>query len=305
MIKFILSLIIISMMIGCSSAPPVTVTSAPRLTDTIILQTTPTEPTQTHVPQLSTETRELPIATPSPEPTTVTPIPACVILKYGEYAQFEIINPSGLRILVDINDPDKLSNLVVDDDILLTTHTHWDHSNDEFQANFPGEQLFVQAGLIEAPNVIIQGIASAHNASDQLREEGGTNYIYVIETAGLRIAHLGDIGQTSFSEEQLTALGKIDIAITQFHNPYSGMNAENRKGIHLMEQLQPRLIIPTHTNLDTLKVALSQWDGYHTESSTQEICESDLSNDETKILMMGDAVDTYRKYVQLMLWEER
>ena len=121
----------------------------------------------------------------------------------------------------------------------------------------------------------------------------------------MRIAHLGDIGQKSFSEEQLRALGEIDIAITQINNPYSDMNAENRKGIRLMEQLQPRLIIPTHSNLDTIKLALLQWDGYYTESSSLKVCKSDLGEDVTKILLIGDTVETFRKYVNLKLWEDQ
>ena len=290
---------------GCSTAPDFTATIEPRLTNTSLVQTITVVPTQTHMPPLATETRGLSSATPSPNPVTATSVPICVNLLYGEYAQFEIIYPSGLRILVDINDPEKLSSPAVDRDILLTTHTHWDHFNEVFQVNFPGKQLFVQTGLLEAHDVLIQGIASSHNADDRLLSDGGTNYIYLIETAGLRIAHFGDIGQTAFSEEQMNELGEIDIAITQFHNPYSDMNAENRKGIQLMEQLQPRLIIPTHSNLDTLKLALLQWDGYYAKSPIQKVCESDLSKDETKILLMGESVDTFRKYVDLKLWKDQ
>ena len=305
MIKLTLFLIIFSLVMGCSSAPTLTATFEPILTDATVAQTTPTMSTQTLASQLVSETKEQPSATPSPEFATATPVPACVDLYYGEYAQFEIINPSGLRILVDINDPEKFSSPAVARDILLTTHTHWDHFNDEFQANFPGDQLFVQTGLLERPDVVIQGIASSHNEGDRLLPEGGTNYIYLIETGGLRIAHFGDIGQTRLSEEQLNMLGDIDIAITQIHNPYSDMNAENRKGIQLMEQLRPRLIIPTHSNLDTIKLAVMQWDGYYAESPTVQICESDLSDDGTKILLLGDAVEMMRKYVDLTPWKDQ
>ncbi len=131
----------------------------------------------------------------------------------------------------------------------------------------------MQTGVLEVPGAIIQGIASSHNIGDRLRPEGGTNYIFLIEIGSLRIAHFGDIGQNTLSEDQLTILGDVDIAITQINNPYSEMDAENRKGINLMEQVQPRLIIPTHSNLDTIKLALAKWDGYYAEASTVQICE--------------------------------
>jgi L-ascorbate metabolism protein UlaG (beta-lactamase superfamily) len=223
-------------------------------------------------------------------------------LIYGEYAQFEIIGLSGQRVLVDVHDPQKLSGPVGERDVLLTTHTHWDHWNEGFQAAFPGLQLFVQTGMLEAPGAIIQGIASAHNQGDPLKPEGGTNYIYLIEIGGLRIAHFGDIGQKALTEEQLIVLGRVDIAISQLYNPYSEMNAENAKGLNLVNQVQPRLLIPTHLNLDTVKLALVQWPGFYTPSPRVQICEADLSQDGTQILLMGEAVETMIKYVDLEAW---
>ena len=97
-------------------------------------------------------------------------------------------------------------------------------------------------------------------------------------------------------------LGDIDIAITQINNPYSDMNAENRKGIDLIAQMPPRLVIPTHLNLDTVKLAVSQWDGYFTESSSLMICEPDLTPTGTQFLLMGESVETISKYVDLVAW---
>ncbi len=102
-------------------------------------------------------------------------------------------------MLVDIYSPQLLSSPATAQDILLTTHTHPDHVNQEFIASFPGQQLMAQAGQLEQPGLIIQGIASAHNAGDSLKPEGGTNYIYLLETGGLRIAHFGDIGQAALT----------------------------------------------------------------------------------------------------------
>ena len=71
--------------------------------------------------------------------------------------------------------------------------------------------------------------------------------IYVFDLDGIRIAHLGDIGQDHLTIKQIEELGKIDIAFMQFSNPFSGMfNSE--KGFTLIEELKPQIIIPTHTN---------------------------------------------------------
>jgi hypothetical protein len=258
--------------------------------------------TETPVPPSPTITVLLPTEAATTVPPTETPKPICVTLNYGEYAQFEIISSSGQRVMVDVYDPEKLSRPVEASDVLLTTHTHWDHLNEDFLANFPGLQLFVEIGMLEAPGAIVQGIASAHNHGDAFKNEGGTNYVYLVEIGGLRIAHFGDIGQEKLTAEQLVVLGQVDIAITQLNNPYSDMNAENRKGINLMDQVQPRLIIPTHINLDAAKQAVAQWPGLYSETPSVVICEADLSEYGTQILFMGETAETMVKYMDLIEW---
>lgn len=296
--RMLFGMIICCIVGACSPAQVGTSTYLPP-THTVIVPSPTAKPTQTLV---------VPSLTPLPQTATatagrpsVTPLPECVSLIYGEYAQFEIIDPLGQRVLVDIYDPAKLSNPVSDRDILLTTHTHWDHFNEEFQAAFQGQQLFVSAGFLDNPGVKIQGLLSAHNAGDRFRQEGGSNTIYLIEIGGLRIAHFGDIGQNVLTDEQLEILGEVDIAITQLNNHFSEMSATNRKGLNLMDQLMPRLVIPTHLNLDTTKLAIAQWSGFFVDSSSIEICLADLG-EPTQFLLVGDAAETMINYVELEEW---
>jgi L-ascorbate metabolism protein UlaG (beta-lactamase superfamily) len=288
---------------GCTVANVSTPSAVPVPTDAGVFTLT-TQPTETIIPLSPTVNAQPLTETVTSLPPTETPLPACVTLIYEEFAQFEIIGPNGQRIMIDINDPAKLSHPVSASDILLTTHTHWDHLNEDFQAAFPGLQLFVQTGRLEAPGVMIQGIASAHNQGDLFKPKGGSNYIYVIEIGGLRIVHFGDIGQNALTDEQLNAIGQVDIAITQLNNPYSEMNAENAKGIHLMEQVEPRLIIPTHINLDTAKLAVAQWPGWYSEVPSLQICQSDL-REGPEILFLGEAASTMSKYINLQVWSNQ
>ena len=211
----------------------------------------------------------------------------------------EIISPQGVRVLVDVHSPELLSSPATGQDILLTTHTHPDHVSQDFLASFPGQQLMAQAGKIELPGLTISGIASAHNVGDSFKPQGGTNYIYLLETGGLRIAHFGDIGQDALTPEQLSTLGQVDIAITQFANPYSDMDAANLKGFRLMEQLKPHLIIPTHINLDTAKIAAGQWQGLYTDQPAVLLCREGLSN-QTQILFMGQTAAKFAPRINLL-----
>jgi L-ascorbate metabolism protein UlaG (beta-lactamase superfamily) len=199
--------------------------------------------------------------------------------------QFEAVSPEGIRVLMDIANPSLLSSPPTAKDLLVTTHSHPDHYLSSFTDSFPGQQLKIKTGVIQTDGVKVTGIASAHSASGDFLAEGGTNYIYLIEMGGLRIVHFGDIGQDIMTDEQLTELGEVDIAITQFSNGFSAMNIENRKGFNLMDQVKPKLIIPTHIDEATAKYAAAKWESFYI-SGPLKIGKADLKSGKTKFLFM-------------------
>ena len=142
-------------------------------------------------------------------------------LYYSDPAQVELISPKGSRVLIDVCSPERLSSPPTGKDVLLTTHNHGDHRRLDFVKSFPGKQLDMKAGEIKLKDATICSIASAHNEGDEFKKEGGSNYIFIIDMAGFRIAHFGDIGQEALTPEQLKALGKVDI------KQFSGVVAEN------------------------------------------------------------------------------
>ena len=208
-------------------------------------------------------------------------------LYYSDPAQVELISAKGTRVFIDVITPEALSSPPTRKDVLLTTHNHGDHRRLDFVKSFPGQQLDVKIGEIKLKDVMIRGIASAHNEGHEFQSEGGTNYIFIVDMGGLRIAHFGDIGQEALTPEQLTVLGKVDIAITQLSNFYSGMNAANKKGFNLMDQVKPKLIIPTHIfESICIKMAADKWTGYKSSKKFISISPENLS-DKTSIIFMG------------------
>lgn len=228
-----------------------------------------------------------------------------VTIYYEENAQFELIGPDSQRVLIDVYDPNLLSAPASESDILLTTHGHPDHIHPAFIADFPGEQLFIRSGELNAGDISIVGITSAHTAygSEAYPDEGGTNYIYVIEIGGMRIAHLGDIGQEELTAEQLEALGEIDIALTQFVNSFSQMDMTNRKGFNLMEQLKPKLIIPTHGNgnMDAIGYAGELWQAYAYPAREITIRQSDFGEG-TQFVIVGAGANSMQTIFDLPFW---
>jgi L-ascorbate metabolism protein UlaG (beta-lactamase superfamily) len=241
-----------------------------------------------------------PAKTAEPSPT---PKPAGVILTYEDNAQFELVTPTGRHIYIDVVNPALFTQQPTANDILLTTHLHTDHYYRDFAEAFPGQQLIETTGKIELPDVTITSIAAGHNSSDPLLEKNGTDYIYLIEIGGLRIAHFGDIGQDALTADQLSALGKVDVAITQFDNSFSTMNATNMKGFNLMDQLQPHLVIPTaHVTIPTMKIAFERWTGYYSEDRTVTITPDNLPTG-TGILALGNMAAAYNSLYSLKAWK--
>lgn len=222
-----------------------------------------------------------------------------VAVYYEGNAQVELISPQGTRVLIDVYDPSLLSSPATEKDILLTTHGHSDHVS-SLTNNFPGPSLIIKAGDLKVADVTIKGIPSAHNQSDPFLPEKGTDYIFIIDIGGLRFAHFGDIGQLELTPDQLTTLGKVDVAITQFANSYSDMDIDNLKGFNLMDQLKPKMIIPAHEDIDTMKYAAKLWKTYYAENPLK-IGKADLEGG-TKMVLVGEKKRLMSKIVKAAPW---
>ena len=243
------------------------------------------------------------IVTATPTPTS-TPEPG-VTLYYEGNAQFELISSAGTRVLIDVYDPDLLSSPATAADVVLTTHRHGDHFNSAFLSSFPGQQIMFREDELDLPDVTIKSIASAHSPNEIPVPEGGSNYIFIIDMGGLRFAHLGDIGQEELSQEQLGALGKVDVVMTQLGG---GCSQSEDHNFNVVEQANPRLIIPTHTAVTALERAFEMWESYYANPwvSASDIERVTISSanlsDETKFLILGEWAYTCRDY-DLPQWQ--
>lgn len=222
-----------------------------------------------------------------------------VTIYYEGNAQVELVSPQGTRVLIDVYDPSLLSAPATDKDVLLTTHGHSDHVSPG-TTSFTGPSLYIKAGDIQVADVTIKGIPSSHFEDNTYLPEKGSNYIFIIDMAGMRIAHFGDIGQEALTPEQLTALGTVDIAITQLANNFSVMDIVNLKGFNLMEQIKPKMIVPAHDDIETAKYAASLWKTYFKENPLQ-ISAADLKGP-TKLVFVGEKKRLLSKIAKATPW---
>jgi L-ascorbate metabolism protein UlaG (beta-lactamase superfamily) len=159
---------------------------------------------------------------------------------------FIIISSKGTTIVADPTSMPGPEELNLQPDVVINTHTHQDHVDSKFTDRLNCKKSAATLEDFKINDVHIYSVASTHRG-DRINHDNPNNFIYVFEVDGLRIAHMGDIGQEHLTIKQLEALSKIDIAFMQFSNPFSGMLSPD-KGITLIEELKPQIIIPTHSN---------------------------------------------------------
>jgi hypothetical protein len=242
---------------------------------------------------------DLPTSTDAPEGQEIT------LYYVGKSAQVELTSPQGIRVLIDVAYPSLLTSPATSEDILLTSHRHLDHYYPSFSDSFPGQQLNVEAGEIIAGDVTIHSIVARHAVSNFGAASECDNAIFIVDMGGLRIVHLGDFGEGQFTEEQLSALGEVDVAISLLGNArmFRQILAEQTM-FTLMAQLNPALIIPTdHSDQQSIDYAAQQWHGFYSSSKLVTIERADLPG-ETGFLVLGPLALSYHNLFNLLSWED-
>ena len=144
---------------------------------------------------------------------------------------------------------------VLEADILLITHSHYDHNNVKAVKGSPF--LISGPGEYEIKGVSIQGISSFHD--NVQGKERGENTIYTLESEGIKICHLGDLGQKELTDEQLEKIGAIDILMIPVGGVYTISAKEATK---IISQIEPKIVIPMHYHIPKLKIKLEGLDKF-------------------------------------------
>lgn len=176
------------------------------------------------------------------------------ITYYGQ-ACFRLKTRS-VGVVIDPFDPDFIGLKLpkIDGDIVCVTHNHKDHDNASAVKSESGAVPFVISGPgeYEKSAVNVVGVASYHD--DAGGKERGSNTMYAVGADGITVAHLGDLGQSRLSDEQLSLLGDVDVLLVPVGGVYT-ITAKQAVGI--IGQIEPKIIIPMHFKLPGSKVDLA------------------------------------------------
>jgi L-ascorbate metabolism protein UlaG (beta-lactamase superfamily) len=137
-------------------------------------------------------------------------------------------------------------------DVVTVSHDHDDHNNVAAIGGAGGENkpfLITDPGEYERRGIFVYGIPSFHDG--QGGSERGKNIIYRIEFEGISIAHLGDLGH-ALEPEQREKLEGVDIVMVPVGGTYT---IDGKEAAALVNDLEPRIIIPMHYDIPGLKLS--------------------------------------------------
>ncbi len=167
----------------------------------------------------------------------------------------------------------------IEADVFLVTHNHADHNyvrkasigtTSFLGIDYRGNVVTIDKVLDRKPNqekptitdystsaeysnhaVRLRSIASFHD--DQSGGLRGNNAMFLIEADGVRILHCGDLGQTALTDDQLKKIGTVDVLLIPVGGVYT---IEGEQAVSIVEQINPRYVVPIHYKTPQLKTAL-------------------------------------------------
>ena len=163
-----------------------------------------------------------------------------MLIRHIGHAEFLIETESGVRIVTDPYDASCGYPLRrTEADIALISHHHHDHDAVE---NLIGEPRIIDTAGIYTPEPDVRVTALKGYHDDAEGSKRGETLLFLIETEGLRVVHLGDLGCLP-DEVQLATLKHPDVLMIPVGGFYT-IDAEQAK--QTAELLAACMILPMH-----------------------------------------------------------
>ncbi len=193
-------------------------------------------------------------------------------IKYLAHACFLITSNKGIRIITDPYTTGKgtaLSYAEVQEpaDIVTISHGHGDHSN---EGAVGGRPVVIKSPQpTQVKGISVRGIPTYHDdAGGKLR---GNNIVFCFEVDGIRVCHLGDLGER-LKDTQIKEIGKVDLLLI----PVGGLfTIDAKAATQVCNDLAPRVAIPMHFKTEKSSHKIAGVDDFVKDKKNAQL--SDLS----------------------------
>ena len=200
-------------------------------------------------------------AAPTP-PSTLTPPTlsndTTITLTWWGQSTFVLKTSMGLTALLDPAGPGTGYKIPTQTgiDLVTVSHEHTDHNAVNLATGSP----LVLRGLAgndwakidqTVKGVRVRTVGVYHD--DAQGSKRGKNTIFIFDVDGLRLAHLGDLGQP-LSPEQITDIGPVDVILIPVGGYYT---IDAKAAVEVVSQLNPKIVIPMHYKTPDLAASLA------------------------------------------------
>ena len=160
--------------------------------------------------------------------------------------------------------PDSIG-LDIGEPLALAVTVSNQHENHSYWQGVDGNPKVLRGpGEYELSGIYITGIMSLRGEGDP---EDKRNTIYLIELDNLRLCHLGDVSNV-LSTGQVEELTPVDILFV----PAGGIcTVEIPQALEMIQRLEPRIVIPMHYGLPSLRVDLGPLDMFLREMGLRDV----------------------------------
>ncbi len=163
-----------------------------------------------------------------------------MLIRHIGHAEFYLENENGIRMVTDPYDEGcgyPVKKPIAE--IVTVSHGHHDHNAVE---NIVGKPVVInESGVYTpGPGIRITAIKSWHDAVQGAQR--GETLLFMIETEGLRIAHLGDLGCMP-DDQQILQLQNPDILMIPVGGFYT---IDGETACAIAKRLNARIILPMH-----------------------------------------------------------